>query len=292
MFSRSTDTRRTDGPPSSRKLGRRAAVTALSVALFAIMATSLWSVSVSPMAVYIDSHSRTGRMTLYNPGSRPEEIRIEFAFGYPRSDDQGNVTVQLADSAPAGEPSAVSWLTAFPRRIVLQPGQRQVVRILARPPANLPDGEYWARALVHSKGGQAPIESRSGDVGVQIDVETVVVVAVNYRNGDVHTGLKLDDASATTVGDSVVTTVDVTRTGNAAFLGRILVELLDGQGKVVGSNEQVLAVYHGIRRRLAVQIPQGATPARVRVTMDTHRDDLPPGGPLPADPVVRELDIH
>jgi hypothetical protein len=279
---------------ATRPRGRGRALTVAVVAgsLLAVTATSLWSVSISPMAVYLSDRDRTGLMTLYNPGTRPEEIRIGFAFGYPRSDEHGNVTVQLTDTAAAGEPSAVSWLTAFPRRVVLQPGQKQVVRVMVRAPAQLPDGEYWARALIHSTGGEAPIEDRSGDVGVQIDVETVVVVAVNFRHGDVHTGLDLTDASVTTVGDSVVTTVDVRRTGNAAFLGRILVDLLDARGQVIGSSDQVLAVYHDIRRRVAVAVPQGSAPARVRVTMDTHRDDLPPGGPLPADPVAREIALH
>src|SRR5690606_33960663 len=157
-------------------------------AALALLVSPLFSVSVSPMAVYMSDRERTGTMTLYNPGSRAEEIEIGFAFGYPQTDAEGNIQVPIADEAPAGEPSAVPWLSAFPRRLVLEPGQRQVVRVLARPPADLAPGEYWARALVRSRGGQAPIEARQGDVGVQIDVETLVVVAVNYRNGPVGTG--------------------------------------------------------------------------------------------------------
>ena len=90
----------------------------------------------------------------------PEEIDIAFAFGYPQSDSVGNVTVPFTDSVPAGEPGAVPWLRAFPRRLVLQPGQQQVVRILAQPPENLPDGEYWGRVMVASIGGQPPIQQQ------------------------------------------------------------------------------------------------------------------------------------
>ncbi len=263
----------------------------MALILTASLTAPLGSVSVSPMAVYIDSRDRTGLMTLYNPGERTEEIRIEFGFGYPRSDQDGNISVPISEEAPEGEPSAVPWLSAFPRRVVLEPGQRQVVRVMARPPAGLEEGEYWARALIRARGGQPPMESRAGDVGVSIEVETVVVVAVNYRNGEVNTGVVLDSARATIQADSLVAVADVHRTGNAAFLGRILVEVLDGEGRVAASSEQVLAVYRSLRRRIPVALPQGTDPARVRIRMDTDREDLPPGGPLPSQAVVEEIPI-
>ena len=282
----------TGTPRASKVPGSLARGAILASALSFMLAVPLFSVSVSPMGVYIDSRSRSGTMTLYNPGTRPEEIQIEFGFGYPQSDPNGNVTVPIAPEAPPGEPSAVGWLTAFPRRLVLEPGQRQVVRIVARPPAGLPEGEYWARALVRSRGGQAPIESRTGNVGVQIDVETVVVVAVNYRNGSVRTGLEARAFEASLQGDTVVARIDLARTGNAAFLGRILVEALDGRGAVVGSTEEVLAVYQTISRRLVLPVQSGSAPARVRFTLDTDRDDLPPGGPLPAERIIREVELR
>jgi hypothetical protein len=173
--------------------------------------------------------------------------------------------------------------------MVLQPGQRQVVRIVARPPPGLEEGEYWGRALVHSKGGVPPIEAGRQGVDVKIDVETVVVVAVNYRNGEVSTGLEVSSAVAALVPDSTVATIDLARTGNAAFLGRLLVEALDDQGTVLGEREEVLAVYRTLRRRVAIPVSSGAVPARVRYTMDTHRDDLPDRGVIPTEPVVFEI---
>lgn len=277
-------TRRIRGGSARRIVG----ILAILLVLSAVRAAA---VSVSPLAVYIDDRSRTGTLTLYNPGTRPEEIRVDFGFGYPTSDEDGNVRVDVLEEAPEGEPSALPWLRAFPRRLVLEPGQRQVVRVIARPPADLPEGEYWARALVRARGGQPPIEQQQGDVSVSVDVETVVVIAVNYRNGDVSTGLRVDSAAATLDGDTAVATIDVARLGNAAFLGRLEVELLDAEGDVVAEHEEVLAVYRTIRRRLRVPVPEGASPVAARFTMDTHRSDLPPGGPLPVAPVIRKVPL-
>jgi hypothetical protein len=246
---------------------------------------------VSPVALYIDDRSRQGTLTLFNPGTLAEEIQIGFAFGYPVSDSTGTVSVPLVDEAPAGEPSAVTWIRAFPTRLVLEPGQRQVVRFMVQPPADLADGEYWARVLVRSRGGQPPIEERRGDVTVQIDVETVVVIALNYRNGEVGTGLELVEADAVqAAADTVRADITLRRTGNAAFLGRVLVEALAADGRVVGTAEEVLAVYRDLGRR--VMVPVTAPAARVRYTMDNRRDDLPPGGALESEPLVVEVAVR
>src|SRR3712207_8037718 len=45
-----------------------------------------------------------------------------------------------------------------------------------------------------------------------------------------------------------------------------------------------LAVYRTMRRRIAIPVPAGAQgPLTVRMTINTEREDLPPGGALPAD---------
>ena len=251
------------------------------------------AVSVSPVALYIDDRARTGTLTLFNPGTRPEEVTIDFAFGYPRSDSAGTIDVPLTGTAPEGEPSAVSWLRAFPRRLVLEPGQRQVVRVVVQPPAGLETGEYWARVLLRGRGGQPPIEQQQGDVRVQVEVETVVVVALSYRNGGVRTGLRVTGATARLEGESVSATIDLLREGNAAFIGRIRADVLDEGGRVIAGVEDVLAVYREIRRRLIVPVPTGvAGPLRVRFTADTRRDDLPTGAALPFDGIEHTVEVR
>ena len=138
-------------------------------ALLAISPAVASAVTVSPNALFIDSRTRSGVLTLYNPGTTAEEIEITFAFGYPRSDLAGAISVALADSAPAGEPSVLGFVRAFPRRLRLEPGQRQTVRILMQPPAGLPEGEYWGRVLIRSRGGRPPVEQQQGGIHMQID---------------------------------------------------------------------------------------------------------------------------
>lgn len=271
---------------------------ALRVALgIAVVASPAWAVSISPVALYIDSHTRVGTLNLWNDGTRPEEIDISFAYGYVVSDSLGNWQVPLIrnpDSIPPGEPSAVAWLQAFPRRFVLQPGQRQVVRVLVRPPANLPEGEYWARLIVRARGGQPPIEGEQQGVRFSIDVAIENVIAVSYRHGRVWTTASVLDVQPRVRGDTLQALVDLGRGGNAAFLGRVVAQVLDARGSVVAEQEVPVSVYRSpFRTRLTFALSEEArrTAARLRVRVDNNRSDLPPEGPLPVAAVVREVPL-
>ncbi len=100
-------------------------------------AAAAQGVLVAPHAVYLDHRTRSGSLTLYNPGAEPVEIAVSFFFGYPVTDSLGHFSIATPDSVQAGMPSAADWIEAFPRRLTLAPLQRQTVRLLARPPQGL-----------------------------------------------------------------------------------------------------------------------------------------------------------
>ena len=253
----------------------------------------LRAVSVSPMSVFMDHRTRTGTITLYNPNPLPEEIEISFAFGYPQSDSTGEVTVPLADEAPAGEPSAVPWLRAFPRRLVLQPGQQQVVRILAQPPAELADGEYWSRVLIVATGGRPPIEQQvQPDVRVAISMRTIVVASLNYRKGNgLKTGVTVQAGEAVRTADGAQLTLDLARLGEAAYLGKIHVELLASDGRVIAEEDDVISVYRTLRRRF-VMADSARAGARFRYTLTTERPELGQSNIINAPPVSGAIEIR
>jgi hypothetical protein len=200
------------------------------------------------------------------------------------------VTVHLLEEAPAGEPSAMEWMRVFPRRLVLQPGQRQVVRVMVQPPADLPEGEYWARILISSRGGQPPIEQTDGEVSMQLNVETVLVMAANYRQGAVTTGANVVAASVERTGHDLELQVDLERTGNAALLGRLEAEVVDARGTIVARGWDDVAVYRSMRRRIPLQPPAEATgPLTVRMRIIPERDDIPSGSILPFAPIARSI---
>ena len=135
-------------------------------------------VMVAPHAVFIDHRLRSGSVLLYNPGTEPVEVSISTIFGYPTTDSAGRITLDtlLADSTV----SALRWIQAFPRRLTVGPRERQTVRLLARPPAGLPDGEYWLRLVIAAQAGRVPItgvaDTTAIQVGLTLEVRTIIGV--------------------------------------------------------------------------------------------------------------------
>lgn len=251
------------------------------------------AVTVSPTALYLSARSPSALLTLINTSSRAEEIEISFGFGYPTSDSTGALQVRITDAASDGEPSATEWLRAFPRRLVLQPGQRQVVRVTVVAPSGLADGEYWGRVLVKSRGGEPPIEQTQGQVRMQLSLETTFATAVFFQKGAMQTGVSADAAAERTP-DGVLFTVDLHREGNAVFLGRVRAELYDASDHKLAEAEDVVAVYRQIRRRFLLRgdAPLPAGPLFVRYVTDTERPDLPGTGPVRGAPTSGSVAVR
>src|SRR5207247_6684461 len=206
-------------------------------------------VMVAPHAVFIDHRARSGSVLLYNPGTEPVEVAISTIFGYPTTDSTGRITLDtlLADSSV----SALVWIQAFPRRLTVAPLERQTVRLLARPPAGLPDGEYWLRLMIAAKAGQVPITGLVDTTGIQVGLtlEVRTVIGVAYRKGAVTTGVALSNVRARLVGDTLVTWSRLERRGNAAYVGTVRGTLVDSVGARRATFNSPLSVYFTMEPR-------------------------------------------
>jgi len=262
-------------------------------------ALSAQGVMVAPHAVFIDHSQRSGSVLLYNPGTEPVEVTISTIFGYPTTDSAGGIKLDTlpADSAV----SALAWIQAFPRRLTVGPRERQTVRLLARPPIELPNGEYWLRLIIAAQAGRVPItgvaDTTAIQVGLKLEVRTII--GVYYRKGAVSTGVSLSNLRAQLAGDSVITRAKLERRGNAAFIGMIRETIVDSTGAVraqrvgdslVTSYQSPIGVYFTMEPRLASAIPAPGLPRGrywLRYEVVAEREDLDPRGVLKA-PAVRD----
>lgn len=266
--------------------------TLLTLALLSV-AGHAHAVLVAPHAMFLDHRGRSGVFYVHNPDDTPVELSIDLVFGYPQSDSLGNVHVELQEEPPAHEPSCADWVVALPRRMVLAPNQRQAVRVLARPPANLPDGEYWSRVVVSSRRQTAPqAVDATGEVVVGLELATRTITSLVYRKGQVHTSLAVDSIGAWGTGDAVAVEVDMRRTGNAAWLGALELTVQDREGNPVHRDQVAMATYYRLFRRLEFALPPLA-PGDYTVQLRLHdeRDDLQEGEALPAPDIVRSFPL-
>jgi len=273
---------------------RRTALCALALTASAVPALAQ-GVLVAPHAVVIDHRSRSGSLSLYNPGDEPTEVTLSTFFGYPVTDSVGAFTLKTVDRPDPAMPNASGWLEAFPKRMLLGPKERQTVRILARPPARLADGEYWARLVVAAKGGTVPVEGVDTTTGVTVglNLEVRTILPLQYRKGAVATSIRLSGLTAAVERDSLAVRMRLDRMGTAAFIGSIRGTLADSTGKTVTTFMSPLAVYYGMEPLFMAALPR-ARPGRylLRVEVATEREDLAQETILTARPVRDSLEVR
>jgi hypothetical protein len=272
-------------------------IRALSLATLLIASSSAGAlpaqVSVAPTILFTSEREPFATFAVNNGSTTPQEVEIEFRFGYPRSDGGGALVMEYEDSAAAARYSVDSWVQAFPRRFVLGPGAQQVVRMAVRPPVGLEPGAYWTRVVTTSTPREAAVDTASGGVATRIVMRLQHVTTLIHRSGASASGVEL---GAVTVARSELgrprVTVPLRRTGNNPFLGMATVEVRDAAGAVVARTERAVSVYFDVQEQLTVEDAVLA-PGRYRVivTVRPGRPDVPPEYVVPADPVARQVDL-
>jgi hypothetical protein len=182
--------------------------------------------------------------------------------------------------------------------VILMPGQRQTVRLMAQPPAGLPDGEYWSRVVISSKAAQRETEAVEveGAEGVRVGLSlaTRTIISLNYRKGPVETGLELGEVEASAGDRELSVSMDLTRLGNAAWLGQVDAILLDAEGEEVLRWDQLLAVYEDQVRTMNFPLPRNraAGDYMLSLTLSTDRADLTTEELLAAPTLARAVPVR
>ncbi|GAA4047248.1 molecular chaperone [Parerythrobacter jejuensis] len=146
---------------------------------------------VAPTRVILDGR-RGGEVILSNIGS--EEATYRIGLELRRMDGNGNLSEISREDANTLEQAALSMVRYAPRRIVLPPGQPQSVRISARPPAELPDGEYRAHLSFRAIPKPKRLDPTAPEAqGLVIDIQAIygVTIPLIIRKGKVESGATL-----------------------------------------------------------------------------------------------------
>jgi hypothetical protein len=178
-------------------------------------------------------------------------VDIDVRFGYPISDDKGNVTFGFGNPKSELEPSAVGWVEVFPKSFTLQPGESQTVVMTVTPPPALAEGEYWARPVITFQP-----DTKDSDRGTDSpDVErSQLVLSLNYRHGFVNTGIVVEKISVQQGGRAIRVIVPTTRRGNSAFIGNLVCRLRALDGSVVAQEKREVAVYHSLAHGIDLDV--------------------------------------
>lgn len=203
---------------------RRAAIIACAAALLAtfIPAAASAELLVAPTRIVLTPATRSAELILVNKGSEAAAFRLALENRRMRADGG----LEAAAEALPGEAFAADKLRFSPRQLVLEPGARQVVRIMADTPAGLAAGEYRSHLRLVSApvsaGRNTPVAGDRPDNSLSIELIAIrsITVPVILRIGTLAASVTLDSAALNTA-DSGQFIVKLSRSGSRSTYGDI-----------------------------------------------------------------------
>ncbi len=265
----------------------RFAVIVGSLALAPGGAADAQGVVISPHFLFMTDRDKSTTLDLSNSSSVATDVSLWTVFGTYRTDSVGGIVVVADTTPPTGAPTAARWMEVYPRHFVLRPNTHQQVKILAVPPAGLPDGEYRTRLIVDAKPVLSPQAVRAdAPSSIALTVEIQTSLSMIYRQGAMTSGVKISDVRATVNGDYLDVRMHLEKTGNASFFGKLRGGLLETTGRVIVPLDVNLAMNETMepRFRLALGALKSGTYS-LRLNISSDRLDIPPDDVVP---VARE----
>jgi len=214
-------------------------------------------VMVAPQRVILENRNRTASITMVNPGDRPLQFRIELI--HMDMDSQGRLKKV---EAPNQDQKKMEKIVRYsPRRTLLAPGKSQTIRVMARRPAGVPDGEYRMHlslapiALPHPSNQTRAAADGDARTDFDIDLLIGVTLPIFVRYGELKADVGVSGVEVVKSQRPFVN-LDLTRTGNRSVSVNIDIYLVseDGQKEEKVGMVSGAAVYYPNELRM-VRIP-------------------------------------
>jgi P pilus assembly chaperone PapD len=208
---------------------------------------------VAPTRIVLDGR-KGAEVILNNIGEEPATYRVSVEFRR-MTEDGGLVDVA---QPTADDEKAADMIVYAPRKVVLAPHQPQAIRIAARPPQGLPDGEYRVHLLFRAIPPANPVvqaamaESAKG-LRFQLTPVYGVTIPVIVRLGNLQATAGIANVHLEQKDGKPFVSLDLSRSGQRSTFGEVRV-LKAGIRTPIGVQKAV-AVYKEIGvRHLAVPI--------------------------------------
>lgn len=201
---------------------------------------------VAPTRIILDGRKGT-EIVLNNIGDDPATYRISVEFR--RMTTEGDLEDVTEPSAQ--EKAAADMIVYAPRRVTLAPNEPQSIRIAARPPQGLPDGEYRVHLLFRAIPPATPVVPAKAEParGLQLKLIPVygVTIPVIVRLGNLEAKAGIANVTLGTKDGKRAVELDLSRAGSRSTFGEVRV-LKSGVRDPIATQKAV-AVYTEINQR-------------------------------------------
>ena len=228
---------------------------------------------VHPTRIVLEGDQRSAQLEIINNTNRPATYQLSVVNR--RMDVNGGFS-NIETAAP-GELFAEDMLRYSPRRISLAPGAGQVVRSMARKPANLPSGEYrshllFSEQLQPSATPRPPGEEPAEGIGISLIPLVGVSIPVIVRSGDTAATVSMGALAVhpSKTGQSATVSLELHRTGNQSVYGDLILYFhpKGGTPREIGRAGGVAVYTPNAFRRIGMQLTSemGAAPSNGSLT--------------------------
>ena len=205
-----------------RKVAPIALAAAIASAASAPASAGVGDLLVAPTRIVLDG-GRGTEIVLNNIGDAPATYRISIEFRRMTAD--GNLE-DVTDPTPQ-EKAAADMVVYAPRRVTLAPHEPQSIRIAARPPQGLPDGEYRVHLLFRAIPDPNPVtasaEQDSNGLRLQLTPIYGVTIPVIVRLGNLKVQAGISNIQLEKKDGKSAIALDLTRSGSRSTFGEVVV---------------------------------------------------------------------
>jgi P pilus assembly chaperone PapD len=177
---------------------------------------------VAPTRLVLDGR-RGAEIILNNIGDEPATYRVSVEFR--RMTEKGELIDVSTPSAT--DKAAEDMIVYAPRKVTLAPHEPQAIRIAARPPQGLPDGEYRIHMLFRAIPPATPVVQPAGEQpkGVQFQLTPVygVTIPVIIRLGNLEASAGIANVQLERRDSGAAVGLDLTRVGSRSTYGEVRV---------------------------------------------------------------------
>lgn len=187
---------------------------------------------ITPIRVVFEGNKQKETLSLLNIGNDTNAYSISL-INYHMKEDGG---FEIASKPDSSENFADDLLRIFPRRVILAPGEPQVIMLQWIRKPNLMDGEYRSHLYFRADKTNAPTnrKNNSSDTA-QMSVQLIPVYGISIpviiRTGITHVKCSFSDIRIITNPDqSQILKFSINRTGNISVYGDIRIKFIPAKG--------------------------------------------------------------
>jgi len=202
---------------------------------------------VAPTRIVLDGR-KGAEIILNNIGEEPATYRISVDFRRMTQDG----TLEEVAQPTAADQTAADMIIYAPRRVTLAPHEPQAIRIAARPPEGLADGEYRIHLLFRAIPPATPVVPASAsdnEKGLRFQLTPVygVTIPVIVRLGNLQATAGIANVHLDKKDGNSEVSLDLSRSGQRSTFGEVRV--LKAGVKDPIALQKAVAVYTEINTR-------------------------------------------